>query len=153
MCGGFTCSKNALIALNVLYIVSKLRDKGPLFTIIFSGCSFYPNWSCGLWSCSIFSHKFTNRRGNLSMWYYPGVNFRFGALRGCQTPSSDAVFCILNKLRVRKDMILPVINCVSFINRKLAVSFVVFLNVYLVHGHFIFAVSYPILSGLCLSGC
>lgn len=103
MCGGYSCSKNALIALNILYIVSK-----PFFLILFSIKNFFfgktkqllislfdnkikkiflflffkftaswifIDWSRCLWDPSFNCYKSSNNWWNLSLRSNSDINF------------------------------------------------------------------------------
>lgn len=99
MCGGFTCSKNALIALNVLYIVSNnifLFKKIIAYkSFLFSDCGVYFDWGSSVWRGSIHSDESTHRRWYFSLWNYFNINISTGAAGCCETSSSNAVFRIL----------------------------------------------------------
>lgn len=99
MCGGFTCSKNALIALNILYIVSTVLV--PFWQLLIwlllclsvSGVRF--DWSCSLWKSGECCHEFTDNRGDFSMRCAVDFNIDARARRSRKTSPSHAVFRIL----------------------------------------------------------
>lgn len=105
MCGGFTCSKNALIALNVLYVVRYMvthKDIIPHYWLLkydlifhITGGGFYLDISGGVWAGIVAVRKSAHRRRYFGMWSVPDTDILVRVSRGCETSSGDAVLCIL----------------------------------------------------------
>lgn len=117
MCGGFTCSKNALIALNILYVVSSRNTKIKLCisyiekkmfslyaaTVIYFFFShnlctddwFLADWRWGLCSGGLRSHKSANRWRNPRLRRYTHLHIYAGPCWRREASSSDALLRIL----------------------------------------------------------
>ena len=97
MCGGFKFSKNALIALNILYIVSSVLSLSCYFWIVIFVCFlvgwFYLNWCSYIWKSCQFGYQLTYYWWHSSMWHISFGNCHNGFDWCCKTSSSSPFLC------------------------------------------------------------